>query len=191
MSVKSRILLSVNILILFQLTVTLRLYRATSVGDYHYHHHHVEGVRLCLWPAATSGPIVHLPGDICEVIMSTEKNWFIHQNSLAILPAESSGRKQEEWVKGVRFCLCEVYHSTCKWFFTCHKILWHWASGFTSPLKEGMLRIFVALKYPSPRLGLNPRTLGPVASTPTITPLRWQWEFSFYSIVIPTVTSFE
>jgi hypothetical protein len=41
--------------------------------------------------------------------------------------------------------------------------------GFTSPLKEGMLRIFIILKNPSPRLGLNPRTLSPMANILTIT----------------------
>jgi hypothetical protein len=32
--------------------------------------------------------------------------------------------------------------------------------------KEGVLWIFIALKNPSPWPGLNPQTLGPVASTP-------------------------
>jgi hypothetical protein len=61
----------------------------------------------------------------------------------------------------------------CTLFFTCCKILWHGASGFTSPLKEGMLQIFITLKNPSPQLGLNMWTLGPMAGTLTITPLRW------------------
>jgi hypothetical protein len=45
-------------------------------------------------------------------------------------------------------------------------------SGFTSPPKQDVLRIFIALNNPSPRLGLNPRTLGLMASTLTITPPR-------------------
>jgi hypothetical protein len=48
--------------------------------------------------------------------------------------------------------------------FTCRKIL-HGASAFTSPRKEGVLWTFIALKNLSPRPGLNPRTLGPMAST--------------------------
>jgi hypothetical protein len=36
-------------------------------------------------------------------------------------------------------------------------------SLFTSPPKEGVLRIFIALKNASNRPGLNPRPLGPVA----------------------------
>jgi hypothetical protein len=57
-------------------------------------------------------------------------------------------------------------------FFTCRKILRHAVSGFTSPPKEGVLRIFIALKSPSPRRGLNLRMLGPTASTLTTTPPR-------------------
>jgi hypothetical protein len=37
-----------------------------------------------------------------------------------------------------------------KRFFTCRKILRHGTSGFTSDPKEGVLRIFVALKNPLP-----------------------------------------
>jgi hypothetical protein len=46
----------------------------------------------------------------------------------------------------------------------CRKILRHGADGFTPPLKEGMMQIFIALKNPSPWLGLNSRTLGPMTS---------------------------
>jgi hypothetical protein len=56
---------------------------------------------------------------------------------------------------------------------TCRKILQHGPSGFTSHPKEGVLQIFIALKKPSPRPGLNVRLLGPVASILTTTQLRW------------------
>jgi hypothetical protein len=56
--------------------------------------------------------------------------------------------------------------------FTCRKILRHGTSGFTPHAKEGMLRIFIALKNPSPWLGSNRQTLGPVASTITTTAPR-------------------
>jgi hypothetical protein len=46
------------------------------------------------------------------------------------------------------------------------------AACFTSPLKEVVLRIFIALKNPLPRPGLNPRTLSTVASTLTTRPTR-------------------
>jgi hypothetical protein len=47
---------------------------------------------------------------------------------------------------------------------TCREILQHGTSGFTSHSNEGVLRIFIALKNPSPWPGPNPRPLGPVAS---------------------------
>jgi hypothetical protein len=49
---------------------------------------------------------------------------------------------------------------------TCHKILQHGASGFTSHPKEGVVRIFIALKNPSPQPGLNVWPFGLAASTP-------------------------
>jgi hypothetical protein len=42
----------------------------------------------------------------------------------------------------------------------------HGTDDLNSPPKEGVLRIFIALKNPSPRPGLNPRTSGSIASTP-------------------------
>jgi hypothetical protein len=41
--------------------------------------------------------------------------------------------------------------------FTCRKILRHATSGFTFHLKEGLLRIFIALKNPLPLPGSNPQ----------------------------------
>jgi hypothetical protein len=50
-------------------------------------------------------------------------------------------------------------------YLTCRKVLLrHGASSFASLPKEGLLRIFITLKNPSPQPGLNPRPLGPVAS---------------------------
>jgi hypothetical protein len=43
---------------------------------------------------------------------------------------------------------------------TCSKISRHGANGFTSPPKEGVLRIFIALKNPSPSAGFEPTDLG-------------------------------
>jgi hypothetical protein len=54
--------------------------------------------------------------------------------------------------------------------FTCHKILRHGTSGFTSHLKEGVLRNFITLKNPPPWPGSNPQPFVPVASALTTTP---------------------
>jgi hypothetical protein len=45
-------------------------------------------------------------------------------------------------------------------------------SRFTSHPKEGVLRIFISLKNPSPWPGSNLQPLGPVESTLTTTPPR-------------------
>jgi hypothetical protein len=46
------------------------------------------------------------------------------------------------------------------------------ADGFSSPLNEDVLWIFIALKNLSTLPGLNRRILCPMASTLTITPMR-------------------
>jgi hypothetical protein len=61
---------------------------------------------------------------------------------------------------------------SCSYILTCRKILRYGADGLTSPPKEGVLRIFIALEKPSPRPSLNTRTLGPTASTLSIKPPR-------------------
>jgi hypothetical protein len=43
-------------------------------------------------------------------------------------------------------------------------MLRHEADGFTFPAMESVLRIYIALEDPSPRSGLAPPTLGPMAS---------------------------
>jgi hypothetical protein len=48
-------------------------------------------------------------------IMSTELSSLIHQSSLAILPAETSSSKKEEWAKGMKnLTLPSVSVHTCK-----------------------------------------------------------------------------
>jgi hypothetical protein len=59
-----------------------------------------------------------------------------------------------------------------KAFLACHKILRHGVDGLTSPPTKDVLRICIALKNPSPRPFLNPRTLCSMAITLTITPQR-------------------
>jgi hypothetical protein len=64
--------------------------------------------------------------------------------------------------------LQSVFVHTSQVIFTCRKFLRHGASGFTSPPKEGALRIIFSLKNTPPRTVLNPRPLDPMASTLTI-----------------------
>jgi hypothetical protein len=56
---------------------------------------------------------------------------------------------------------------------TCRKNLTTWDLPALLPIREeGVLRIFIALKNPSPFPGSNPQPLGAVASILTTTPLR-------------------
>jgi hypothetical protein len=52
----------------------------------------------------------------------------------------------------------EVFLFKLRWdfFFACRKILRHGADGFTSPPKEGVLRIFIALRNILPSAGREP-----------------------------------
>jgi hypothetical protein len=59
----------------------------------------------------------------------------------------------------MNFALQNIFVHTCKWFFTCRKIL-RGISDFTSLPKQGVLRILISIKNPSPQLGLNSLTLG-------------------------------
>jgi hypothetical protein len=130
----------------------------------------------CLRTTATNGPIVHPPGDMwawrAMVMMmpAGDNYWLVHQSSLAVLPAEKSGSSRRNGWRSENFAY--QYLEYLKGFLTCRKILIHGTWGFTSHPKECVLRIFIALTDPSPRPGLNPRPLGPVAITLT-TMLYW------------------
>jgi hypothetical protein len=136
-----------------------------------------DGVGLCLRTAATNGPIVHSPGDmwawramVMMMMMPTEEtednSWLVHQSPLAVLPAEKSRASRRNRRRSENFAYQYLFSSLLcrKYLTTCDLRLY-----FPS---ECVLRIFVALKNPSPRPGLNPRPLGPVASTLTTTPPR-------------------
>jgi hypothetical protein len=99
-------------------------------------------------------------------LMSTG-DLLIHplERSLAIIAAEpsislsgESGRRKF-WILSTKY----LFHTQSS--LTCHKMLRHGTDGFTSPPKEGVMQIFIALKSPSPWRVLNPRSLGPVVNT--------------------------
>jgi hypothetical protein len=75
-------------------------------------------------------------------------------------------------VHEMNLTLRSIYVHTSKRLLICIKILCHEADDFTSPPKEGVVQSFISLKIHLPWPGLNPQTLGPVASMLTITPLR-------------------
>jgi hypothetical protein len=63
------------------------------------------------------------------------------------------------------------FHGTCTDLLHAAKLR-HGADGFTSPPKEGMLRIFFARKIRRLQPGLNPRTRVPEASMLTTRPVK-------------------
>jgi hypothetical protein len=107
---------------------------------------------------------------IGRMIMSTEENWFVQtalwqtyrQNHL-IANHEELGELNYE------FGLWNIFVHTSKRF---REIFRHGVNRFASHPKEGVLRIFIALKTPSPWPGSNPWTLCLMAITLTITPPR-------------------
>jgi hypothetical protein len=75
-------------------------------------------------------------------------------------------------MKGMRISICKVFLFIHANNFTAHKILRHETSGFTYPLKEGVLWIFITFKNQVPLTSLNPQTLDLMASSLTIKQAR-------------------
>jgi hypothetical protein len=93
-------------------------------------------------------------------VIWVKRSNFRHQESPRVSPRESTQRRRVElWERNVRkFCLnADLLHAV--------KLRRHGTDGFTSPPKEGVLRIFFALKIRRLRPGANPRTWVPKVST--------------------------
>jgi hypothetical protein len=125
---------------------------------------------------ATNGPIVQSPGDMWAwrtMVLKMpvgDSSWPVHQSSLAVLPAETSGTSRRNWRRSENFAYQHLKY--LKGSLTCRKILRHGTSGLTSHPNQGVLRIFIALKKSIASAGIEPRLLGPVASILTTTPPR-------------------
>jgi hypothetical protein len=72
---------------------------------------------------------------------------FCHQASPHVSPCEGTQRQKVElWARNVRkFCLNFDFHVTFRDLLHAIKLR-HGTNGFTSPLKEGVLRIFLPQK---------------------------------------------
>jgi hypothetical protein len=68
--------------------------------------------------------------------------------------------------------LRSIFFHASKGSLTCCKVLRYGADGFSSTLRESVLRIFIALKIHHPLPILNRQILGLMASTLTVTPRR-------------------
>jgi hypothetical protein len=118
------------------------------------------------------------------MIPAGDNSYLVHQSSLAVLPAETSWDSRRN---GRSEDFLHQYLKYLNGSLTCRKILRHGTSGFTSHPKKGVLHFVIALKNTSPRLGLNPRPLGPVANTQTTTPPRRLRQVSGSSPVSPAI----
>jgi hypothetical protein len=97
------------------------------------------------------------------VVYSHGEPWWvdIDQRSLLILRGESSSSKTGGIGKGrYELYLIKYVFNTSKCYLTCYKILRNVADGFTSPPKEGVLRISIALQNPFPPAAFEPENLG-------------------------------
>jgi hypothetical protein len=141
-----------------------------------HHDERVDEMRLRLWAEAISRPVVHLPGDIWA--WKTVVEWCRHRKTpysstraccqfcqqIHLVARKRNIRRKLIWP-------CEVFFHTRKWYLYDVKS-YDLGPYFTSSPKEGRLQNFTALKHPSPQPGLNPRTLGLIARTLTITSPR-------------------
>jgi hypothetical protein len=120
------------------------------------------------------------PGDmwawsamVIKMMMPAGNNsWLVHHSSLTVLPADTSGASRRNGRRSENFAEQDLKY--LKGYLTCRKILRQGNSDSTSHLKESVLRIFTALKNPSPRPVWTPRPFVPMASTLTTTPPRQQ-----------------
>ena len=78
--------------------------------------------------------------------------------------APSSEMWNYGWQMSGKFCLNAEFHVTFRDILHAVKLR-HGTDGFTSPPKEGVLRIFFALKIRRLQQGVNPRTWVPKTST--------------------------
>jgi hypothetical protein len=81
------------------------------------------------------------------VLLASAYSWFVHQSSLAIIPGESSTSEAGGTGEGNYECYLTKYlfHTSNAFFLTFRKIFRHGADGLTSPPKESVVRIFIAL----------------------------------------------
>jgi hypothetical protein len=91
------------------------------------------------------------------IMPAVDNSSLVHKSSLAVLPAETSGASRKNGRRNENFAY--QYLRYLKGSLTCRKILRHGTYGFTSHPKEGVLRIFIAIKNPLPWWGFEPAIL--------------------------------
>jgi hypothetical protein len=96
-----------------------------------------------------------------------EKSSFDHQRPLEILTSHLVAKQEELAKKMIHFAFAKYLFHTSNGSLTCRKILRHGADGFIPLRRKACCGFLSPLKMHRRRPSLNPRTLGPMASTLT------------------------
>jgi hypothetical protein len=122
---------------------------------------------IVYWLLLRGGIVQSVPCN-CEHLMiysaphlNSNHSWFIHQSSLLSGCSRNLVAKRGETGREIDAEIClSVSLPYLKKSLTCREVLRHGADGFTSPPKEAVLRIFIALKNPSLSAGFEPANRG-------------------------------
>jgi hypothetical protein len=96
----------------------------------------------------------------CGMITTGESSWYAYRSSLVITSSHLVVNQEGLTKEMITLASRSILVHTWKGFLTCRKILRHGVSGFSFPSKKVMLRIFIALKHPSPPARFEPAKPG-------------------------------
>jgi hypothetical protein len=136
------------------------------------------GVRLRLWTVTKNGSIYRprrrytIMENHDEMMMPAgEYSWLVHESSPVILPAviwyQTGGMRER-----IRRSPSKIFLFLSRDFYNAVTFFGIGPPALLPNRKTGVLRIFITLKNPFPRSGINPRPLCSVANTLTTTPPR-------------------
>jgi hypothetical protein len=109
---------------------------------------------------------------VMMIMPAGDNSWLVHQSSLAVLTAEISGSRRRNGRR--RENLASQYVKYLKRSLTFRNIFTTWDT-----IRRKVCWIFIALRNLSPRSGLNPQLLCPLANTLTTTP-PWRPTLALY-----------
>jgi hypothetical protein len=132
--------------------------------------------------------VIYEHGKPCRMISTAENSWFVHQGSLAFTSESPSSKGRGSGEGNYEFFVTKyVFHA----WKGCQHDVKSYEMGPTAllPLRRMTCCVFLwQLKIHRPRPGMNPRTLGPIASMLTTRPPRMtKFERVWYNKITETV----
>jgi hypothetical protein len=121
--------------------------------------------------AATNGPIVHPPGENIWA-WRTMVEWYRQRKSLFVQQSHLAENQEELAREIMNLVLQSIFTHTSNGSLICCKILGHGSTALLLLRRAVSCRFILPLKIHYHRPGMNPRTLGTIASTLIITPQR-------------------